>query len=242
MGSSRLPGKVLKKILDKSILEIHLDRLSSSNEISGIVVATTTEPADDKICEYLKKRNIDFFRGSEHDVLDRYYQTAVKYQPEIILRVTSDCPLIDPKLVDQLVLEMKSKRPDYISNTLIERFPDGQDIEVFTFEALEKAWKEATKGSEREHVTPYIKYNSDFYGKNRFRAKNYDCDEDYSKIRMTVDEPEDLLVIKKLISALGTNAAWEEYCNFMIEHNIDKINADIIRNEGYLRSIENESE
>ena len=237
MGSTRLPGKVLQKVCGKELLRIHLDRLIDCKNVSEIIVATTTNAVDDTILEHLQNSQYKIFRGSEDDVLDRYYQAVKDYQPDWVVRVTSDCPLLDPILVDKVIEFAQNKGVDYCSNTLIERFPDGQDVEVFTFNALEKAWKESKKLSEREHVTQYIKNNSSFYGHKAFNAINYPAPADYSDIRMTVDEDRDLLLLEQLVSKLGFEKSWIEYTSYIIEHKLFDINKGIIRNEGLLKSL-----
>ena len=239
-GSSRLPGKILKKINDESLLEIHLKRLNKCNNVSKIIVATTDKPEDKVIYDYAINRGFDSFRGSESDVLDRFYQAVRNEKPDWIVRVTSDCPLIDPILVDKLISFAHDNNVDYCSNTLVEKYPDGQDIEVFKFSALELAWKNATLLSDREHVTPYIRNNSDFKGASIFKALNYPSASNYSKIRMTVDEPRDFDLIKVLINNLGTDKTWLEYTNHIIKNNLNKINNSITRNEGLLKSIKND--
>ena len=239
-GSTRLPGKILKKINDESLLEIHLKRLNKCNNVSKIIVATTDKPEDQVIYDYAIDLGFNSFRGSERDVLDRFYQAVRNEKPDWIVRVTSDCPLIDPFLVDKLIKFAHNNNRDYCSNTLIENYPDGQDIEVFKFSALESAWKNANLSSEREHVTPYIRNNSDFKGASIFKALNYPCDSNYSQIRMTVDETKDFDLIKVLIDDLGTNKTWLEYTDFIIENDLNKINNSIIRNEGLLKSIKND--
>tara|TARA_B110001469_G_C9580409_1_gene287873 strand:+ start:176 stop:934 length:759 start_codon:yes stop_codon:yes gene_type:complete len=239
-GSTRLPGKILKKINDESLLEIHLKRLNKCKNVSKIIVATTDKPEDKVIYDYAIDLGFNAFRGSESDVLDRFYQAVRNEKPDWIVRVTSDCPLIDPFLVDKLIKFAHHNNRDYCSNTLIENYPDGQDIEVFKFSALESAWKNANLSSEREHVTPYIRNNSDFKGASIFKALNYPCDSNYSQIRMTVDETRDFDLIKALIDDLGTNKTWLEYTDYIIKNNLNKINNSIIRNEGLLKSIKND--
>ena len=129
---------------------------------------------------------------------------------------------------------------DYCSNVLVENFPDGQDIEVMKFSALEKAWNEATLNSEREHVTPFIRVNTDFKGGHLFKAMNYPCEFDFNYIRMTVDEDRDFKLMETLIEELGTNKTWREYTDYIIENNLNTINKDIVRNEGYTKSIKND--
>ena len=240
LGSTRLPGKILKKINDESLLEIHLKRLNECNNVSKIIVATTDKPEDKVIYDYAIDLGFNSFRGSERDVLDRFYQAVRNEKPDWIVRVTSDCPLIDPFLVDKLIKFAHNNNRDYCSNTLIENYPDGQDIEVFKFSALESAWKNANLPSEREHVTPYIRNNSDFNGRSLFSAINFDCPNDYSMIRMTVDESRDFDLIKILINDLGTDKTWLEYTNHIIKNDLNKINNSIIRNEGFLKSIKND--
>lgn len=239
-GSTRFPGKILKEINFESLLEIHLKRLNKCKNISKIIVATTDKPEDKVIYDYAIGRGFNSFRGSESDVLDRFYQAVKNEKPDWIVRVTSDCPLIDPILVDKLIKFTHNNNRDYCSNTLVENYPDGQDIEVFKFSALELAWENANLSSDREHVTPYIRNNSDFKGANIFKALNYPCASNYSKIRMTVDEPRDFDLIKILINDLGANKTWLEYTNHIIKNDLNKINDSIIRNEGLLKSLKND--
>lgn len=240
MGSSRLPGKILKKIEDKTLLEIHVNRLLKAVNADAVLIATTTNPDDEVVHDLALKMGVMASRGSENDVLDRFYQAAKQHQPEWVVRVTSDCPVLDPQLIDLVIAKAKETGVDYCSNILIEHFPDGQDVEVFTLSALEKAWHEAQLPSEREHVTPYIRNNIEGKGKSIFSAVNYNCEKDYSSVRMTVDEPADLMMIDALISALGTNCSWKEYVDYMLKHNFHRYNADIKRNEGYYKSLKND--
>lgn len=237
LGSTRLPNKVMLEINNKSLLEIHLNRLKLVNEVDKIIVATTTNKSDELI--YNKSIDLGFesFRGSEKNVLDRFYNAVKNSNPKWIVRVTSDCPLIDPDLVDNVIKFVKKSNKDYGSNVLIEHFPDGQDIEVFKFSALQQAWEQATLKSELEHVTPFIKNNSDFNGKDVFSSVNFPCYKNYSKIRMTVDEKEDLELIKVLVEGLGVNSTWQEYTDYIINNNLICINNKIIRNEGYINSL-----
>lgn len=238
--STRFPGKVLQEINGKSLLQIHLDRLKKCNLVSEIIVATTTNIEDQIIFEKSIEWGFSAFRGSEFDVLDRFYQAAKYKRADWIVRVTSDCPLIDPILVDNVIDFVHSNNKDYGANILIENFPDGQDIEVFKFSVLEIAWKKAKLLSEREHVTQYIRNNSDFIGGNLFSAINFPCDFDFSKIRMTVDESKDFELINILINDLGSDKTWLEYTNYIIQNNLSEINGSIIRNEGLLNSLKND--
>lgn len=237
IGSTRLPGKILIEISEKSLLKIHLERLKKSKYIDKVIVATTDKIEDDII----EKKVIDWgfavFRGSENDVLDRFYNAVKNMNPLWVVRVTSDCPLIDPILVDQVISHTQKNHADYGSNTLIENFPDGQDIEVFKFSVLEDAWLNAKLPSEREHVTPFIRNNSTFNYQNRYKSVNYSCKGNFNKIRMTVDEQTDITTIEILIKNLGYNATWEDYTNFIINNPQKFQNQNIIRNEGYLKSL-----
>jgi spore coat polysaccharide biosynthesis protein SpsF (cytidylyltransferase family) len=236
-GSSRLPGKVLKEINGKSLLQIHLERLKKCKQVSKIIVATTIEKEDTIIYNNALEWGFEASRGSESDVLDRFYQALKNEKAHWIVRVTSDCPLLDPKLVDDIISFAYKNDYDYVSNGLIEMFPDGQDVEVFKFSALEKAWKNSKLNSEREHVTPYIRNNADGKGENMFTTINYHCKNDYSHIRMTVDEPRDFDLMNYLIQNLGTNRTWQEYTDYIIENNLTELNDGIIRNEGFLKSL-----
>jgi len=240
-GSSRLPGKVLKEINSKSLLQIHLNRLKKCLNVSEIIVATTNKEEDKIIYNKAIEWGFSASRGSELNVLDRFYQAVKDKTPKWIVRVTSDCPLLDPQLVDDVINYAQSHNYDYVSNGLIEHFPDGQDVEVFKFSALEMAWKNAVLKSELEHVTPYIRNNANANGKDFFRIKNYDCPQDYSHIRMTVDEESDLNLINYLIQKLGTKKTWLEYTNYMIDNNLTTMNSQIIRNEGFLKSLKNDT-
>lgn len=240
MGSTRLPGKIFKKIGNESLLSIHCKRLSKVKNADKIVVATTQGKDDEQVFEWALQNGYFSYAGSENDVLDRFYQAAKLYNPKWIVRVTSDCPLLDPELIDKVIEMAKETGVNYCSNIIIENFPDGQDVEVFTFESLEKSWNEATLTSEREHVTPYIRNNIIGNGKSLFSAKNYDSDGDYSSIRMTVDEEVDFQMISKLISDLGTEKSWKEYVDYMKMNRLDDYNKEIIRNEGYLNSTKND--
>jgi len=237
-GSTRLPKKVLLTIGGKSLLEIHLDRLSKSKLLNKIIIATTIKSEDEAIVTLGKALNYEVYQGSEQDVLDRFYQAAKKYKPKYVIRLTSDCPLIDALLIDELIQGIKTKKIDYYTNTFVEKFPDGQDVEIFTFKALEKAWKEAKLQSEREHVTPYIRKNSSFLDGKLFTSDNYSCEKDYNFVRLTVDEEKDYEVIKYIIQQLGTDKDWKTYADYYINNEeVNTINKGITRNEGYLKSL-----
>lgn len=198
MGSTRLPGKVLKKVLGKPLLEYQLERVKKSRLIDEIVVATTVKEQDQPIVDFCMEKGVSCYRGSEEDVLARYYEAAKAYEADIVVRLTSDCPVIDPGVIDRVIQAfLEDEEADYVSNTLERTFPRGMDTEVFSFQALEQAFQSARMQSEREHVTPYIWKNSD-----RFSIKSVFHRDDLSIHRWTVDTPEDFELIKKMIEHL----------------------------------------
>lgn len=201
MGSTRFPGKILKKVLGKTLLEYQLERVQRSKLIDEIVIATTTNKSDDVIVELCNSLGISTFRGSEENVLSRYYETAVKYEADVIVRITSDCPLIDPDIIDKVIQLYLDKQPvDYASNTLERTFPRGLDTEVFSFEALKKAHEEATLQRDREHVTAFIYTN-----RNLFSLTYLENEIDYSYHRWTVDTKEDFDLISLILEAIYPN-------------------------------------
>jgi len=194
MKSTRLPGKVLKMVNGKPLIEILLYRLSQSKKIDKIVIATSENKENDILTEIVEKLGFDVFRGSEENVLDRYYQAARRYSPEAVVRITGDCPIIDPQLVDEVIGLYQKNNVDYVSNTEPPTYPDGLDTEVFSFTALETAYNKAEKYFEREHVTPFIRTN------RQFKRANYVNETDFSGERWTVDDPEDFEVINNIIN------------------------------------------
>ena len=237
IGSTRLPGKVLLPIGEETLLSVHLKRLRECTTINQIVVATTFEDGVETLIDICREANVDFYQGSLEDVLDRFYQASVEYQPDLVVRVTSDCPLLDSRVVDKVVAKAIERNVDYCANIITEDFPDGQDVEVFKFSALERAWNNATLMSEREHVTPYIRNNSDLKGGELFTAYDVKCHSNFNSIRMTVDEKADLIAMRRLIDELGIASTWEEYVEYIIRHFDSLGNTDIIRNEGYQKSL-----
>lgn len=199
MGSTRLPGKVLKKILNKSLLEHQIDRVRRSTLIDQIVIATTVNEADDLIVEEANRLALPFYRGLEENVLDRYYQTAKEYEADIVVRLTSDCPVIDPIIIDKVidVLLNNQSSYDYVSNTLQRTYPRGMDTEVFTYQSLREAYVNADQQIYKEHVTNYI-----YSHPQCFRLGSVINHEDNGDYRWTVDTPEDFELIKKIIEAL----------------------------------------
>lgn len=239
VGSSRLPAKVLKEVNGMTLLSIHLKRLLKSHKISQLLVATTLEPDAQKICDIATAANVKYYRGNMNDVLDRFYQAALPYKPDYVVRITSDCPLLDAAVVDAVIEQAIANGTDYTSNTMEHTFPNGQDVEVFTFAALEKAWQEATLKSDREHVTPFIWRNSSYKNGTIFRSENIVCNKDLGHIRLTVDEPEDFEVVRILVEHLGADATWEDYVEHLKIHpEIQRLNSHIPINEGYQRSLD----
>jgi len=197
MGSARLPGKVLKE-LEKgyTVLDFVISQIKCCESIDEIIVATTNLDEDDQMKKVIKKNKVKFFQGNPYDVLDRYYQCAKRFHLTSIVRITSDNPLIEPTLVDQVVEKFKDGQYDYVNNFTPRTFPYGTEAEVFSFETLEKTWKMAKKPTEREHVTPFM-YNSKKF--NVYSIKN---SENLSNLRWTVDRENDLKFIKKIISKI----------------------------------------
>ena len=170
MGSSRLPGKVMRKYKGKTYLEILLNRLKRSKRLKKIIVATSLNSEDTKIVNLCKKLNISCLRGSNNDVIDRFYQISKKFNSKNIVRITADCPLIDPKIVDQIVKEYFLRNVSYATNTMPPTFPDGLDVEVFSFSALKSAWRVSRKNKNlREHVTTHIRENKKLKKFNLFQ-------------------------------------------------------------------------
>lgn len=243
-NSSRLPKKVLLEIGGKTILEIHLNRLKSSKLVDKLIVATTGNEADDAIIEIAEKVNADFFRGDETDVLDRYFQAVKHENADYIVRVTSDCPLIDGEIVDETVTFALRNKLDYCSNRLEYHYPDGIVVEVFTFAALEKAWNEAKLASEREHVAPFIWKNSTFHGQNLFKSANFrGIKNDYENVRLTIDEKADFRLLKILIEKFGFDKSWKIYADEVLNNqDLKSINGFIEKNAGYFKSLKDEAD
>lgn len=198
MGSTRLPGKILKEINGRPLLSYQLERLKASKYIDEIVIATTTEEQDDKIVAFCEQQDVSYYRGSERDVLARYFDTAVKFKADAIVRITSDCPIIDVQVVDKTIQYfLESNHYDYVSNTVERTYPRGLDTEVFTYAILEEAYKKAFLERDREHVTAYFYINQDV-----FKIGHVKNETDYSKYRWTVDTEEDFELINNIINAL----------------------------------------
>lgn len=233
-NSTRLPGKVLMEIDGQTLLQIHLRNLKKSKEVNNFIVATTLEVESTQICQIAKSELFDTYKGSLQDVLDRFYRASKSYNPDYIVRVTSDCPLIDPVLLDDIVKYTIENGLSYSCTS--DSYPDGVDVEVMKFSELEEANELATLPSDREHVTPYIKRKP----ANSRSENRYYTEKNYNHIRFTVDEKNDFEAIKILIKNLGSNARWFEYADFINENISLFSNQTIIRNEGYLISLNKE--
>lgn len=239
-NSSRLPGKVLVSIKGKTVIQHVYDRVSSAKLIDKTFVATTILDGDQELVKICMNNNINIFRGSSEDVLERYFQLSKLINPTHVVRITADCPVIDPVVIDDVVKIHLEGDYDYTSNTLDKPFPDGQDVEIFKFSALKKAFQNATMSSEREHVTPYIKFNEKL-----FKIKKILSEKDYQKYRWTLDEKEDLKIIKIFFDKLhhkkpffGMYDILELYKN---NQDLMKINNMHSREEGYKKSLLNDT-
>ena len=236
MGSSRLPGKVMKDLGGKPAIFQVVDRVLRSKLIDHVVVATTDKPVDDELAAafegYLEK--VSIFRGDEDDVLDRYYKAATEAKANIIVRVTGDCPLHDAEVIDRTIQLYLDSDIDYASNSLELTYPDGLDTEVFSYEALKEAWEKADMTSEREHVTPYIHKNP-----HLFKQGNDKYHRNISHMRWTVDTQEDYELAKKVYEKLGPGYFGMEQIVELFESDPDllKVNDMYERNEGYAKSL-----
>ena len=226
MGSSRLPKKVLMDIEGTSSLKFMIDRVKKSKIIDKVVVATTIDEKDNEIVEFCYDNDILFHRGSENDVLDRYYQTAKEFKATTIVRLTSDCPLIDPNLIDGTINLYMQKKVDYASNAVPpdkKKYPDGSDVEVFSFDALQRSWIETTDLKDREHVTFYLWKR----GLN-FKTIMLDNEYDWGKYRITVDYKEDLDLVREIVKKLNKKnifGSTKEIIDIIEEDKLFKINS-----------------
>lgn len=238
LGSSRLPNKVLLPLGGKTVLDLHLKRVKKSKLISHFVVATTNEPGSEKICKIAEDNGFYSYQGSVDDVLERYYLVAKKYNADVVVRVTSDCPLIDPLLIDDLISKFLGSNADYISNCLQPNLPDGMDCEAFKFSSLENAFLNAKLKSEREHVTAFIWKNSDFSNGTLFKAIALNYNLNLDKIRMTLDYESDYNFLKKLVEVAGEEATLDMYLNVLRSApELGDLNNTHTRNEGYQISL-----
>jgi glutamate-1-semialdehyde 2,1-aminomutase len=236
-SSSRLPGKVLKPILNKPMLGYQIERVLQTRNIDKLIVATSTDPSDDDIESLCKKINVHCSRGSLDDVLDRFYQAAKIWEPQHVVRLTGDCPLTDPEIIDAVIDFYFAGSYDYASNAIQPTFPDGLDVEIFRFFALKEAWNESILPSQREHVTPFI-----YRQPERFRIGNYSNAESLSHLRWTVDEPEDFEFITNIYGELYPVKPAFRMADVLDllqrKPELLDLNKSFERNEGMTRSLE----
>lgn len=236
MSSSRLPRKVLLPVLGKPMLARQIERTLLVKKIDTLIVATSDESSDDSIEELCNSLDVACYRGSLEDVLDRFYQAAKKHPADHIVRMTGDCPVIDPDVVDEVIQLHIDSNSDYTSNVSPPSFPDGLDVEVMRFETLEHAWENAKKPSEREHVTPFIREHKNL------KQANFKNDYDLSDYRWTVDEKEDYDLICVFYESLYVDNPKFNYHDILnyLEKNPDIIvpNTHFERNQGYKKSLE----
>ncbi|PIU55548.1 MAG: acylneuraminate cytidylyltransferase [Deltaproteobacteria bacterium CG07_land_8_20_14_0_80_38_7] len=199
MTSTRLPGKVLMDIEGKPMLWHVVNRLKFSEKLDDIILAIPNTKKNNILEKFAKDNKVKYFRGSEEDVLSRYYKTAKKFKCDLIVRITSDCPLIDPQIVDLVIEKHLKLNADYTSNTLKRTFPRGLGVEVFNFKVLKKAQKEAKEDYQREHVTPYIYKNPEIFKIQNIKAERRLR---YLEIRLTVDTKKDLRLIREIYKRL----------------------------------------
>jgi spore coat polysaccharide biosynthesis protein SpsF len=227
MGSTRLPGKVLMDLGGETVLARVLGRLRRAIMIDEIVVATTDSAADDAIIRECQRLEVSYFRGSENDVLDRYYQAARMFAAEIVVRITSDCPVIDPDLVDETIGAFQAQYGDYCSNSFPRTYPRGLDTELFTMNALEQAWHHAYKPYEREHVTPYFYEHPEL-----FRLVSHRGQVDHSQCRWTLDTEEDLELLRAIYARFGNkdDFRWREVTELLErEPELAELNSHVIQ-------------
>ncbi len=236
VSSSRLPSKVLLPILGEPMLFRQLERLNRCISVNELIVATSDDSTDVTLARECENRGIKCFRGSLDDVLDRFVQAARSYEPEAIVRLTGDCPLADPELIDKVIEYFWEGDFDYVTNCDPTTFPDGLDVEVIKFSCLETAHREAVLPSHREHVTPFLRSHPE-----RFRLGNYACDTNRSHLRWTVDEPEDFEFVRSIYEKLypaKPDFGTDDIIQVLEEHpHLQSINSKFERNEGVKKSL-----
>ena len=230
MSSSRLPGKVLKEVGGRPLLGRMVERVRRAHLIDQTLVATTVDLSDEPIVQYCERGQIPVFRGDLMDVLDRYYQAARAQQADVIVRLTGDCPLIDPDLIDETIKALLRGKADFACNRLpppfTRTYPIGLDVEVCTFQALERAWYEAKAKHEREHVMPYL-----YEEPGRFKVVKVDYAQDYGHLRWTVDTPQDLEFVRAVYARLGNrnDFTWLEVLDLVnASPELARINAAVV--------------
>jgi len=237
VSSTRLPCKVLKPILGAPMILRQIERIKRAEYIDKLILATSTDQSDDELSELCQQHGIECLRGSLNDVLDRFYQVAVRYTPDHIVRLTGDCPLTDPQVIDEVIQTHLSGQYDYTSNTVEPTYPDGLDVEIFRLSCLERAWKEASLTSQKEHVTLFFHQHSELF--NIGSVKNT---VDLSKLRWTVDELEDFTLVNKIYEQLYPNNSsfsTSEILNYLNSNeDVKEINSHFKRNDGLKKSLQ----
>lgn len=237
VGSTRLPGKALLDVAGRPMIAHVVDRALAIDGVDAVVLATTVNPADDALADFARRRGMACTRGSEADVLDRFHQAVTEHPADAIVRVTADCPLLDPRVSGLVLAEYRRRAGDidYASNVRPPTYPDGLDTEVLSREVLERAWREADRASDREHVTSYIWRNP-----ATFRLANVATEPSRAHLRWTVDEPADLEFVRAVYARLGARSLFgmDEVLELLdIEPELARINAGLARNDGYARSL-----
>ena len=233
VGSKRFPKKILKNLDKKyNVLEYVINQLKYSKKIDKIIIATTLSKQDEVIIDFAKKHNYEYFRGSENDVLDRFYQCAKKFNLDTIVRITSDCPLIDPNIVDQVIEKFTLTNNDYVTNTFPRTFPKGLDVEIFNFIVLANMWKNATLPSEREHVTQFV------FNNKKFKIENFKNEQNLSSLRWTIDYEKDYEFLCKIIQKIVKRPILMNDVLKILdaEPDLKEINSNIDPNEGLEKS------
>ena len=240
-SSTRLPGKVLKPILGAPMLQRQIERIQRTQKIGRFLVATSVDITDDPIESLCYSINVECYRGSLNDVLDRFYQAAVQYEPDHVVRLTGDCPLYDPELADKIISEHLQGEYDYTSNSIQPTFPDGLDVEVVKFNCLKQAWQEAELPSQREHVTSFI-----YQQPERYKISKYLNSLDLSHLRWTVDEQDDFELVDKIYSELypgNPRFTTKDILSLLLRQpRLENYNTRYKRNEGYQKSLEDDKD
>ena len=235
VNSTRFPKKILQNLDGKKcVLDYVINQVKNSKKIDQIIIATTSLKDDDIVIDISEKNDCQVFRGDEDDVLDRYFQCARKFELDAIVRITSDCPLIDPQIIDQVIGEFESGSFDYVTNTFPRTYPKGLDVEVFSYSILERMCKDAKLPSEREHVTQFI-LNHD-----EFRIGNVEYENDLSQLRWTLDQKEDLDFLLNVIKGIDSRPILMDNILKLLEKNpeLKEINSGIDPDQGIKKSKE----
>lgn len=236
-SSTRFPGKVLRPISGKAMLELEIERIRACQTIDRVIIVTSVSPEDQQIVELCKRIGVDVFCGSMENVLDRFYQAAIKFKPDHIVRLTGDCPLIDAQVVDDMVRLYLEKKCDYGTNCMPPTYPDGLDAEIFSFKVLQEAWKEASLPSHLEHISLFFEEQP-----QRFKIENLACDRDLSALRWTVDEPEDFEFVRAVFENFYRKKplfSMDDVLSLMEKKpELALLNKRFTRNEGLLKSKE----